>query len=299
MLARGREVSGEVVYLNGSFVPAQEAFVPALSEGVASGVGLFETMRARSGRVFRLGAHVKRLLNSAEALGIACPVEESHVAEIVAELARANGLDDARVRLTLLAREQEQDSDMFCRAKPLRREEVEPPPVRCAILQPGTAPPASVARHKTTNRLPYILAKRAAQELGADEGLLVNARGEVTEATSRNLFIVRGGVLLTPPIECGLLPGITRSVVLEIAHREGIPCQERPLPSGSLQRAEECFITSAIVGILPVRCIPYDWSGATGRKRPAWHDFCAHLPGSVTSRVMAAYRDLVAREIGP
>jgi len=278
------ERAAEVVYLNGAYLPAREALVPALGDGATLGVGLFETVRARSGRVFRLGAHVTRLINSAEALGIACPIEEAQVAGIVAELARANGLEDARVRLTLLAREHGGGSDVFCRAKPLRCEEVEPPPVRCAILQPGTAPPASVARHKTTNRLPYILAKRAAQELGADEGLLVNARGEVTEATSRNLFIVRDGVLLTPPIECGLLPGITRSVVLEIAHREGIPCAEAPIAPHEVVSADESFITSAIVGVLPVRSVDQ-------------RVFPGGAPGPLTARVMAAYRDLVAREI--
>jgi branched-chain amino acid aminotransferase len=275
-------MSAEVVYLNGEFVPAREALVPALGEGVTLGMGLFETMRARKGRVFRLSAHIARLRSSAQALGIGCALREDELAQIVAELARVNGLDDARARLTVLARG-DQQSDVFCRATALRREEVEPAPVKCVILEAGTAPPASIAQHKTTNWLPYILAKRAAEEAGADEGLLVNARGEVTEATSRNLFVVREGVLLTPPVECGLLAGITRGVVLEIARAERIPCAEIEITPDEARSADECFITSAVVGVLPVRSVD-------GRILPGG------APGSVTSRLMTAYRELAARE---
>jgi branched-chain amino acid aminotransferase len=272
----------EVVYLNGEFVPAREALVPALGEGVTLGMGLFETMRARKGRVLRLSAHAARLRDSARALGIPCSLSDAQVASIVAELTSANQLDDARVRLTVLARG-EQQSDVLCRAIPLGPDEIEPPPVRCVILEAGTAPPASVARHKTINRLAYTLAKRAAQETGADEALLVNARGQVTEATSRNLFVARDGVLATPSLECGLLPGITRGVVLEIARRDRIACPENPLTPDDVRSADECFITSAIVGVLPVRSVD-------GRVLPGG------APGPVTSRLMTAYRQLAARE---
>jgi branched-chain amino acid aminotransferase len=147
------------------------------------------------------------------------------------------------------------------------------------------APGSALRRIKSLNYLDKLLAQRTASQRGAHEAILVDPDGCVVEGAMRNIFAVFGGELVTPPLSRGLLPGITRATVLDIARGRGIPSRERDIALTELYAAEECFLTSSIAEILPVRSVD-------GNAMPA------AAPGAATTAITAAYRELVAREAG-
>jgi len=282
---------GGFAYLNGEIVSREDATVSAFDRGFLYGDGLFETIRAYDGSPFLLREHVARLARSASALGIR-PPDAALVAEAVAQLITLNQLSDAYVRITLsrgihagaLAPDTPPEPTLLIEARklsPYPNELYEQGAT--AVVSSLTHDSASpLRRHKTTSYLLSILARREAKERGADEALLVDAARHVAEGATSNVFAVRDGRLLTPPLEMNILPGITRAVVLGLAKEAGLPTEERRFTADELGSADEAFLTNSLMELLPLRSVD-------GRAM-------ASAPGDVTRALATAYKRRVTEK---
>src|SRR5438093_9597507 len=276
------------IYLNNRFVSKEEAKISVFDHGFLYGDGVFETLRSYGGKVFMLSEHIARLEQSAARLHIPMPVKRSRLSAIVAESLELNKLTDAYFRITVSRGLGEIGLDpALCKnptlvviAKPF-----EPYPesfytdgVSVAVVQTRRNLPEALPPHvKSLNYLNNILAKMEANAAGSHEALLLNYRGEVTEGTTSNVFVVQGQRLRTPAVECGLLAGITRGIVLQLAREGGIPVEERRLTVRDLTDAEECFLTNTTQEVLPVTRVDRRSIG-DGR------------PGQITRRLHASFR---------
>ena len=278
-----------IVYLNGRLVDENRAVVSALDRGLLYGDGLFETMRAYAGRVFRLEAHRERRARAARALRIPIEVDASAAERAL----QANRLEDAYVRITVTRGIHGGDLGLDTGAPPTllvqaRKFHSYPKTLyargMALSLADAVRPTRSlVGRHKTLNYLENLLARDAAKRGGADETLFLDERGFVAECSASNIFFVRRGALLTPDASMNILPGITRAVVIELARAAGIRVKEGRFRLAELKRADEAFLTNSLMELMPVREI----AGATiGRG----------VPGAVTTALAAAYRRLVEAE---
>jgi branched-subunit amino acid aminotransferase/4-amino-4-deoxychorismate lyase len=242
------------VYLNGAYVAADEATLPALDAGTLFGRGVFETFRARQGSVYRLDQHLERLRTGAKTLSIALPAALGDLPAIVRELADRCELDDARVRLTLTAGPEGGEPSLLIQARPA----VDYPPEM--YEQGATTVVASVRRNetsplaglKTLNYLDNMLAREVARSAGADEAIMLNSRGLVADGSAFNVFVVQDGHLRTPTLEDGALPGVTRGAVLALASEAGIAAEEMAVRLDGMRDAEEAFLTNAIAGVMPL-----------------------------------------------
>lgn len=282
-------------HLNGHLVPEDRALVSILDRGLLFGDGVFETMRTYRGRVFRLSQHLNRLEQSMTAIGMSgCPTE-SDVRQWIADLCEAEGLEEARLRLTVtggafdgqIRLRRSGSPSLVLMALPLTTPtaadyengiELGLSPVRQSWSSP-------LARIKTTHRLEYLMAREEALGRGYQDGLLLDDRGGLCESTSSNIFLVREGRLVTPSLDSPILPGVTRDAVIEAAGRAGVTTEERFVPAEELWQAVELFATATSWEVLPIRAVEGRRVGAGGR-------------GPVTARVHEAFRELVAAETG-
>jgi branched-chain amino acid aminotransferase len=264
----------DYVMLNGQLTPYEAAWVPAGDAGLLHGAGVFETMRARQGKVFRLRQHLERMTRSAQALAIAFALEEEQLREMVAELLDANDMTDARLRLTVTR------GDVHAATA----EEPVPPVTLLLTATAFAAYPAELYEkgmtvvvsaskqnpenpttgHKVTSYFDRLLALREAQLMGAGEALWFTAgTNYLAEGCISNVFLVdKEGILCTPPLMVPVstgnperrlcLPGVTRQVVLEAATAAGILPHERMLTINDVLGAREVFLTNAIMGVMPV-----------------------------------------------
>ena len=287
------------VYVAGKTIAAAEAAVSIRDAALLHGLGVFETLRTYGGRPFRLRAHLARLRTGAAFLRFEVAESDERIAEVVAELVEGSAAPDARIRITATGGHA---ADGAMAGKPAASRE--PPPATLIVTADPLAPYASdlyergaaavlsairvseadpTLRHKTTSRARHVLALRGARAAGALEAIFLNSAGRVAEGTVSNVFVVCGGALETPPPEEGLLPGIARAAVLELAEGLAIPVAERPITIEELRGADEVFLTNSIMEVMPVVRLEGQAVGA-GK------------PGLVTRRLAAAYKDLVARE---
>ncbi len=284
------------VSINGRLFDEREALVSAFDRGFLYGDGLFESMRAVNGTVFRLERHLRRLVRSASHIGLELERGETDLAAAVREVLRANGLDNARIRVTV-TRGPGRPGDYVHAAGPptvvvaalpfagLPRE-AHDDGVEVSIARRRQVPPAVLdPAIKSTSRLSSVLARREASERGAFEALLLDERGHLTEGTASNAFVVAGGRLLTPASGDACLPGVTREAVIDLARGAGIDVREERLPVSLLGRAEEIFLTNTSWEVLPVARVDGRPVGS-GR------------PGPMAADLLRLYRDLVARECG-
>lgn len=248
----------EQVFLNGSLVPASQARIGIDDSSFLYGIGLFETMRAVGGRVFRFSDHWQRLAASAQALSIVNSYSQTQIQDAVERVLQANQLTDARLRLTLtggsLRAEENRRSTLLITATafvPYPKEYFEKG-VRVVITDYRQNPKDPFAGHKTTCYGPRLAALRVAHEKLAAEALWFTTENRLAEGCISNLFLVRQGKLLTPPLSTPVLPGIARKTVLELAQQEKISTEEHPLDINDLLAAEEVFLTNVVMTILPV-----------------------------------------------
>ena len=268
-----------IAWVNGRLVAPEEPAVSVLDPGFMYGEGLFETMRAYGGRVFRLNQHLARMQEAAAEVGLqeqAGRLRSQHVTEALS----ASGLADASVRVTVTR------GALVVLVRPLSLPRPEQYERGCrAVSMPAAITRESVLRRvKSLNYLDKLLAQREARRRGADEAILVDPDGCVVEGAMRNVFALIAGKLLTPPLSRGLLPGITRAAVLEVAEGRGVPCEEQDIALSELQQADECFLTSSLAEILPVASVDGKRMGAGAS-------------GPVTQRLTSGYRELVADEL--
>jgi len=258
-------VSGALGWWNGALRPISRIAISPFDRGLLLGDGLFETIRAYDGHLFRLADHLARLARGAAILGIALPPDLA--AAVPATLA-ANGWGDAVLRLTVTrgAAPPERGGLLLDPAPPptvlvTGRSLAAGPPypahfytlgLRLATVGPPRNEWSPLTRCKTLHYGDQILARQAAAQQGADEALQCNTAGWVVGASVANLFLVVEGRLITPSADSGCLPGITRAVLLELAAGLGIPCIERLVAPAEVAAAAEVFLSNTLLEVAPV-----------------------------------------------
>jgi branched-chain amino acid aminotransferase len=278
------------IWLDGKLVPEAEAKVSVFDHGLLYGDGVFEGIRFYKSRVFRLEEHVRRLFLSARAILIEMPWTEKEVSEAVCETIRANGLTDGYVRLVITRGVGDlginpylcKRASMFVIASSITLYPKEHYTKGLELVTCGTRrpTPASLSPQvKSLNYLNNVLAKAEAIKAGCVEGVMLNEQGYVAECTGDNLFIVKNGTVLTPPVSDGSLDGITREVIFELCEQEGIPIMERTLARYDVYTADECFLTGTAAEVIPATKYDERLIG-TGQ------------PGEVTQKLLAAFTEL-------
>jgi len=282
----------EQVYINGELVERSEARVSVFDRGLLYGYGLFETMRSYDGQVFRLDRHLSRLARSADMLGIGEALDVSELGRAVYDTISANELSDARIRLTVTAGEGERSLSLPASGSLttmiVAEELVLPLPqayqngISAAIVGAARNSQSPLSGVKSIGYLESLLVRSQAADAGAEEAVMLNERGLVAECSASNIFIVASGRLLTPSAESGILPGITRGIVIELASSMGIEASEGDVAVADLLNADEAFITNSVIEILPL--VELD-GRPIGRGKP----------GEVTAWLSKAYKELTGR----
>ncbi|MGA2243107.1 MAG: aminotransferase class IV [Verrucomicrobiota bacterium] len=250
-----------IVFLNGQFVPEAQAVIPVNDRGFMYGDGLFETMRVCGGRPFRMAQHLERMTRGADFLKIKCPFTPKELQDFAGQLIRQNQMPEAVLRLTLTRGPGERGYTPQIVSQPtvVMTLHAAPPmdvenPVRWRLITSSYRIPAAdpLSSFKTMSKLVHIMARMEAVEKDADEALLLNTNGEVAETASGNLFWVYQDNICTAPTGRGVLPGITRAVVLEICRTLGLPTNKCVIKPKALRNSEGIFITQSALGIVPV-----------------------------------------------
>ena len=270
-----------MIWHNGVLQRLEEAGVSPMDHGLTVGDGVFETLLAPRGEAFAFRRHYERLQRSAERMGLAVP-EAAELRSACGTVLAANHLDGkpARVRITVTGGEAPLGSE---------RGEIEPTVLVACAPAPAMGPSATVvvvpftrnergalAGLKSTSYGENVVALAYARERGAGEAIFANTRGELCEGTGTNIFLVEGGVAVTPPLESGCLAGVTRSLVLELCEAESIPYREQALPIKRLQDCREAFLTSTTRRVQPIGAIDGRGLGGGG--------------GAITARLREAFR---------
>jgi len=276
-----------LVYINGEFIPESEAKISVFDHGFLYGDGVFEGIRAYRGLVFKLREHLERLYDSAKFLRIEIPMSREELMEAILETVRRNGLSDCYIRvvvtrgvgdLGLDPRKCEKPSIIII-ARPmaplLGKRAVSL--IISSVRRDGVD--ATSHQAKSLNYLNNILAKLEAINAGADDAVMLDSRGFVSEATGENIFIVKDERIMTPPPTSGILSGITRDCVIELARRLGYEVVERELTPFELLTADEVFLTGTAAEIVPVESV-------NGRK------IGERVPGPITERLIREFEKL-------
>jgi branched-chain amino acid aminotransferase len=270
------------VYIGGKLYDKADAKISVYDHGLLYGDGVFEGLRAYSGRVFRLAQHVDRLYDSARAIHLQIPMARADMAGAINDTLRVNDLKDAYIRVVVtrgagsLGLDPRKTTDpqviIITDAISLYPSELYDHGLK--IVTAGTLrnhPSALNPRIKSLNYLNNILAKVEGTNAGCLEALMLNHKGEVAECTGDNIFVVRRGELHTPPIDAGILEGITRDAVIELARGAGIAVHERTMDRHDVYTAEECFLTGTAAEVIPV--VECDGRPiGTGRPGPIFQD---------------------------
>jgi branched-chain amino acid aminotransferase len=275
--------------LNAEMVEVKKARIGADDRGFILGDGLFETLRTYNGTPFRLHDHFQRLFSSCAVFNLQPPWGEDELSGMVSALMEKNGLDSARVRITVTRGRHTGSMSLNHADPPTLLITAEPiPPATGERLEEGIKLKTAdvrfsesnpVFRHKTLNRLPHLLARTRAEEDGCDEALILDEKGNVACASTGNVFAVQYGQLFTPPLTAPILPGVTRKVVLEIARRQGIQIREDFFSPIMIVGADEVFMTNSVQEIVPVVEV---------NQRPVG----SGKPGPVASRLSELYQRL-------
>ena len=285
------------IFLDGKYVPADEAKVSVFDHGLLYGDGVFEGIRLYGGRIFRLDQHLDRLFNSAKAIMLPIPLTKEQLVEACCETCRQNKLKDGYIRLVVTRGVGYLGLNPFRCKNPtvfiiadrieLYPEEVYHKGLKLITASTQRTNPAAVSPSiKSLNYLNNILAKIEAVNAGTVEAIMLNAQGHVAECTGDNIFIVRGGKLETPPVSAGALVGITRQVVIELAAKRKIAVSEPNLTRYDLATADEVFLTGTAAEIVPVSSIDGRIIGS-GR------------PGLLTLKLTEDFRKLTRSEGTP
>ena len=285
----------EIIYLNGRLISRFEAKLSPFDHGFLYGYGLFETMRAYNGHIFRLDSHLTRLRCSAESIGLTHSIlttedGKQSLKAACLETLEANKLKDARLRLTVSAGEGDMTPDPSTCSSPtilIAAQNLVPLPsekyetgfkAALSFLRRNSQSPLS--RLKSTCYMENILARMVARAAECDEAIFLNEQGYLAEGSTTNVFLVSNGELITPSFKSGVLPGITREAVLEIARVSNIETRERQVELKELIEAEETFVTNSVLELMPLTWFEGKPIGA-GKA------------GQLTKELLADYRKLV------
>ncbi|RLG22757.1 branched-chain amino acid aminotransferase [Methanosarcinales archaeon] len=286
----------ELVYINGKFVPKEEASISIYDHGFLYGDGVFEGIRAYNGRVFRLDEHIDRLYDSAKAISLQIPLTKEEMKEIILETLRKNRLKDAYIRPIVTRGIGDLGLDPRKCSNPtvivitqqwgamygnLYEKGLSAITV-CIRRNPPESLPPNI---KSLNYLNNVLAKIEANVKGGDEAIFLDVRGNISEGSGDNIFIVKRGEIITPPT-LNNLRGITREVAIEIVHKLNIPLYEAQLGLFDLYTADEVFVTGTAAEIAPIVKIDGRIIG-DGK------------PGIITKKLMEEFRKITESEGTP
>ena len=279
------------VWLNGSLVPASRATVSVYDHGLLYGDGVFEGIRSYGGRVLKMRTHLNRLFDSARAIALQIPYSVEQLEGAIREALAANGLSDGYIRLCVtrgvgplgLNPYQCKQPAAFVIADTIQLYPKEMYENGLEIVTASTIrnhPAALSPRVKSLNYLNNIMAKIEGIKAGCAEALMLNHVGFISECTGDNIFLIRQGALLTPPIHSGILEGVTRNLVIELGGKLGIEIRQPDMTRHDVYTADECFLTGTAAEVIPVTKID---------NRPIGNG----KPGPITARLITAFRDLV------
>ena len=249
------------IWINGKFVDPDKAKVSVFDRGFMYGDGVFETMRGYAGRVFKLDRHMDRIFQAMDAIGIRHRYSKRRIEKAINSTLRANHLSGAYIKLTVTRGEGRfgiSYKDDFCANVVIVAKEFEGYPswmfddgldAKVIGVQNEMSATSGI---KSLNYLPHILARFAAKRFGFDEAILTNTKGYITEGTTSNIFIVKNNALITPSRASGILPGITRGVIIEIAKKLKMNVKEKLVTRRELLYADEIFLTNSLAEVLPV-----------------------------------------------
>jgi len=251
------------VYINGKLFGKADAKISVYDHGLLYGDGVFEGIRIYDGKIFRLRQHVERLFESARAINLEIPLTREQMMEAISSTVKANNKHNGYIRPLVtrgagtlgLDPRKTTDPQVVIIVDDIS---LYPPEVYEHGLELATVatirnhPNAVNPRIKSLNYLNNILAKIEAIQAGCLEALMLNHKGEVAECSGDNIFLVKDGVLRTPSLEAGILEGVTRNAVIELARAAEIPVQEMPLTRHDVYTADECFLTGTAAEVIPV-----------------------------------------------
>lgn len=281
------------VYINGEYFAKEDAKVSVFDHGLLYGDGIFEGMRAYSGKVFRHEAHMDRLWNSARAIALQIPMTKEEMMKAVNDTLALNGLTDAYIRLVVTRGAGNLGLNPLNCSNPqviIITDKITLYPQTLyengmAIVTASTVrtPAAALSpRIKSLNYLNNIMAKMEAKCAGCEEALMLNTKGEIAECTGDNIFIIKDEVIYTPPTDAGILEGITRAAVMELAKELGYEVREAVQTRHDLYISDECFLTGSAAELIPVVKVDGRPIG-TG---------CV---GPVTKKLITHFRDMIVR----
>jgi branched-chain amino acid aminotransferase len=284
-----------VVCLNGQFVSKEDAKVSIFDHGYLFGDGIFETLRAYGGSIFRLKQHLDRLWRSAQYFHLRIPCSQDKLGELSRQTLKHSGLQDAYLRITISRGVGDRGIDPeACKSPTVSVIVKDLPRYPAECYQKGAdtkilsvrkiADDALSSQVKGCNYQNNILGKIELNQAGLIEGFLLNSRGFVAEGTVSNVFVVAKGTLRTPSVSSGCLEGITRNAVIEIAREQyGIRVEEKELTRYDLYTADECFMTNTIIEVMPVCSVDGRQIGVS-------------IPGAMTQLLTRGLQELIKRE---
>jgi branched-chain amino acid aminotransferase len=251
------------IYISGQLYDKEDAKISVYDHGLLYGDGVFEGIRSYGGKVFRLDEHLQRLWDSAKAIWLEIPMTREAMAKAVVDTLKANKIDDGYIRLIVTRGSGSLGLDPNKTSNPqviiitdkisLYPQELYEKGLEIITVSTQRMHSAALSpRIKSLNYLNNILAKIEGLQAGCIEALMLNHKGEVAECTGDNIFLVRDGVLLTPPIDAGILAGVTREAVMELAVESGIEVREIALTKHDVYIAHECFLTGTAAEVIPV-----------------------------------------------
>jgi D-amino acid aminotransferase len=284
----------QYVHINGALIPREKACVSVFDHGLLYGNGLFETMRAYQGKIFRLEQHLRRLFVALEHLEYPISFTPASLEKAIHETLEANRTPDASIRLTVTRGTGDPVPDPATCGTPtiiITTRDYHPPAPElysrgygAVIINMRQDPRLPSASLKTCSFINTLIARSEAKEAGCNEGIVVNTDGFVTECTVSNIFMVRGSRLETPSRGTGLLPGVTREAVLELAPTGQLQPEEGTFTPEQLLSADEAFVTNSLIEIMPLVTVEN-------------HAIGTGTPGQATRSLMDSYRELVRREL--
>lgn len=297
------------IWINGKFIDEKKARISVFDRGFLYGDGVFETMRSYAGVVFKLDEHLNRLFGAMKTIRIAPPYSAKYLKEVVNKSLVINGLKSAYIRLTVTRGEGRfginypAGSEIKGGIPPRVRQMAERPNVvvvakgfgeypgwmykkgiTCRVVKARQNEHSPVSNIKSLNFLNHILARLDAKRAGADEAILANTGGFIAEAATSNIFLVKGASLITPSLESGIVPGITRDVIVLLARALRLDFRQKAVSCRELFSADEIFLTNSLVEVLPV-------TGIDGKK------IGSGSPGEITKLLRISYQKQVIREV--
>jgi len=288
------------IYLNGKLVSRDKAHISISDHGFLYGYGLFETMRAYNGKMFFLDRHIARLNAAARVIGMEDKLKGIDFVKICNETVAANKLKEARVRLTVTNGDgaampwidPSGPPNIVATAQPYTPfpEEKYNAGFRVGIASPRRLKQSPFSAMKSVNYLINVVARMETAAKGYDETVLLNDAGYIAEGGGGNIFFVNGDKVVTPPADSGIIPGVTREAVMELAAAMGISVKEENIRPEALRDYDEVFMTNAIIEVMPVVAI----ADEQGRVITIGNG----KPGKVALKLMEAYREKVRRETG-